>query len=130
MKDETIKRLESLGYSFEEKKDGWVVGFIIDKVSNLIKNEINQSEIPKDLYQVFGDMVCGEFLKAAKASGNLEGFSVDLDSAVLKQKSQGDTAFTFATDKINSAEERLDAVIEHLLNYGKPQLLAFRRFNW
>ena len=130
MRDDIILRLASLGYTFDEGKDGWVIGFIIDKVTNLIKNETNQSEIPEGLYQIAVDMACGEFLKAKKASGDLGGFIVDLNSAALKQKSQGDTSFSFAVDKIQSAEERLDAVIEHLLNYGKPQLLRFRRFVW
>ena len=130
MREDIIKRLASLGYTFNEDKDGWVIGFIIDKVTNLIKNETNQPEIPEGLYQIAVDMACGEFLKAKKASGDLSGFEVDLNSAALKQKAQGDTSFSFAVDKINSAEERLEAVIEHLLNYGKPQLLAFRRFIW
>jgi len=130
VREDIIQRLASLGYTFDEGKDGWVIGFLIDKVTNLIKNETNQTEIPEGLYQIAVDMVCGEFLKAKKASGDLGGFDLDLNSAALKQKSQGDTSFTFAVDKINSAEERLEAVIEHLLNYGKPQLLRFRRFVW
>ena len=130
MREDIIKRLASLGYTFDEEKDGWVIGFIIDKVTNLIKNEANIPEIPEGLHQIAVDMACGEFLKAKKASGDLGGFTVDLNSAALKQKAQGDTSFGFAVDQIKSAEERLEAVIDHLLNYGKPQLLAFRRFAW
>ena len=130
MRDDIILRLASLGYTFDEDKDGWVIGFIIDKVTNQIKNETNLSEIPEGLYQIAVDMACGEFLKAKKASGDLGGFEIDLDSAMLKQKSQGDTSFSFAVDKMQSAEERLDTVIDHLLNYGKPQFLAFRRLKW
>ena len=130
MREDIIKRLASLGYTFNEDKDGWVIGFIIDKVTNLIKNEANIAEIPKGLHQIAVDMACGEFLKAKKASGDLGSFVADLNSAVLKQKSQGDTSFGFAVDKVMSAEERLDAVVDHLLNYGKPQILAFRRFVW
>ena len=130
MRDDIIKRLESLGYIFDEDKDGWVIGFIIEKVTNLIKNECNIAEIPESLHQIAVDMAVGEFLKGKKASGNLDGFVVDLNSAALKQKVQGDTSFTFAVDSVMSEEERLDAVIDHLLNYGKPQLLRFRRFVW
>ena len=130
MREDIILRLASLGYTFDGEKDGWVIGFIIDKVTNTIKNETNLSEIPEGLYQIAVDMACGEFLKAKKASGDLGGFEINLDSAMLKQKSQGDTSFSFAVDKMQSAEERLDAVINHLLNYGKPQFLAFRRFKW
>ena len=130
MREDIIQRLASLGYTFDEGKDGWVIGFLIDKVNNLIKSETNQTEIPEGLYQIAVDMVCGEFLKAKKASGDLGGFSVDLNSAALKQKSQGDTSFTFAVDKTQSAEERLEVVIDHLLNYGKSQFLRFRRLVW
>jgi len=130
VREDIILRLASLGYTFDGEKDGWVIGFIIDKVTNTIKNETNLSEIPEGLYQIAVDMACGEFLKAKKASGDLGGFEINLDSAMLKQKSQGDTSFSFAVDKMQSAEERLDAVINHLLNYGKPQFLAFRRFKW
>ena len=130
MREDIIKRLASLGYTFDEGKDGWVISFLIDKVTNLIKNETNLTEIPEGLYQIAVDMVCGEFLKAKKASGDLGGFDVDLDTALLQKKYQGDTSFTFAVDKINSAEERLDYLIHHLLNYGKLHFSHFRRFRW
>ena len=35
MREDIIKRLASLGYAFDEGKDGWVIGFLIDKVNNL-----------------------------------------------------------------------------------------------
>jgi len=130
VRDDVIKRLTSLGYTFNEAKDGWVIGFVIDKVTNLIKNECNISEIPDGLYQIAVDMVCGEFLKAKKASGDLGGFAAELNSAALQKESQGDTSFSWAVDKTQSAEERLDSLIAHLLNYGKPQLLRFRRLIW
>jgi len=130
VREDIIERLASLGYTFDEGKDGWVIGFLIEKVTNTIKNKTNLSEIPEGLYQVVVDMVCGEFLKAKKASGDLNGFAANLDVVALKQKSQGDTSVSFAVDKTMSAEERLEAVIDHLLNYGKPQFLRFRRFVW
>ena len=130
MRDDIILRLASLGYTFNEEKDGWVIGFIIDKVTNQIKNETNLTQIPEGLYQIAVDMVCGEFLKAKKASGDLDNFDVDLNVALLSKETQGDTSFSWAIDKTLSAEERLNYLIDHLLNYGKPQFLAFRRFKW
>ena len=82
------------------------------------------------MYQIAIDMACGEFLKAKIASGDLNGFIVDLNTMGLSKESQGDTSFSWATDKTLSEEERLNYLIEHLLNYGKPQFLAFRRFKW
>jgi len=130
MKEDIIKRLASLGYTFNEDKDYWVIEFLIEKVTNTIKNETNQSEIPEALYQVAIDMVCGEFLKTKKASGELSGFVIDVNALTLKQKSQGDTSVSFAADKTMSAEERLNAAIDHLINYGKPQFLRWRRLVW
>ena len=130
MREDIIKRLDSLGYTFDEGKDGWVIGFIIDKVTNTIKNETNLTEIPEGLYQIAVDMACAEFLIAKKASGDLEGFNVNFAVAMLQKESQGDTSFTWAVDKTLSDEERLDFLIKHMLNYGKPQFLAFRRFKW
>ena len=130
MREDIIKRLEWLGYSFSEDKDGWILEFVIDKVTNTIKNETNLAEIPQGLHQITVDMTCAEFLKAKKASGDLDGFIVDLNETMLSKESQGDTSFSWGTDKVMSSEERLNYIIEHLLNYGKPQFLAFRRFRW
>ncbi|MCL2357105.1 MAG: hypothetical protein FWC70_08115 [Defluviitaleaceae bacterium] len=130
MRKDIILRLASLGYTFDTDKDGWVIGFVIDKVTNTIRNETNLSEIPEGLYQIAVDMACAEFLKAKKASGDLNGFVVDLNEVLLNKESQGDTSFSWGTDKVMSAEERLNALIEHLLNYGKPQFSAFRRLKW
>lgn len=129
-KTKIMEKLNVLGYMFDEDKDGWAVAFLIDKVTNYIKNECNISKIPKELDFVAIDMVCGEFLQVKKASGQLEGFKIDLDAAILRQVSEGDTNVQFSTDKIQSNEERLEAVIYHLLNHGKYQLLKFRKFTW
>ena len=125
-----IDRLKSLGYELDEEKDGWVVTFLIDKVINTIRNECNVSVIPDGLMQVAVDMVCGEFLKGKKASGQLSGFEVDLNSATLKQTSSGDTSVTFAVDGLQSNEQRLDYLIEHLMNYGRAQFITYRRLKW
>lgn len=125
-----IKRLASFGYTFNADKDTWVVNFLMDKVTNQIRNEANIAEIPEDLYHVAVDLVVGEFIKMKKGSGDLDGFEVDLNVVALKSKSQGDTSFSFATDKVMSAEERLDLLIEHLLTHGNTQILRFRRFVW
>ena len=129
MKNDIINRLDSLSYTVKER-DNWLIGFIIDKVTNTIKNKTNTKEIPAGLRQIAIDMACGEFLKSKKASGDLDGFNIDIDAVMLSKQSQGDTSVSFAVDKTQSAEERLDALIEHLLNYGKSELMRFRRFIW
>ena len=124
-----IKRLASLGYVFDSADD-WVLNFIVDKVTNTIKNECNVIEIPDGLHQIAVDMVCGEFLMMKKGSGQLDGFEVDLDSAALKQIQEGDTSVSFAIEAVASPEKRLDALISYLMNYGRSQFITYRRLKW
>ena len=123
-----IDRLKSLGFVADDN-DEWGLTFIIDKVTNHIKNECNVSAIPEELREIAIDMACGEFLMVKKASGRLDGFEVNLNALMVKTVAEGDTSVTHAVDKTLSPEERLDAVIGHLLNQ-KPQLLAFRKLRW
>jgi hypothetical protein len=104
--------------------------FVIDKVANTIKNACNVSNIPEGLYQVAVDMVCGEFLLAKKGSGELQGFEMDLAQAVLKQVQEGDTNVTFGVESSLSPEQRLNAAIDYLINYGKNQFVTYRRLKW
>lgn len=128
--DDVVKRLEMFGYSIDLAADEWALNFAFEKVQNYIFNTCNISEIPEELTHVAVDMTCGEFLLVKKNSGQLDGFEVDLDSVALKSKSQGDTSFSFAADKTMSVEERIDALIAHLLDYSNPELVQFRRLKW
>ena len=130
MYEDVKKRLESLGYAFDDVADKWMVEFIIDKVTNTIKNECNVTAIPEGLNQVAVDMVCGEFLLAKKGSGQLDGFNVDLNSAGLKQTQSGDTNVVFAVDNLQSNEQRLDFLIKYLMNIDRAQFATYRRLKW
>lgn len=123
------KRLESLGYTLNDS-DKWMIEFMLEKVTNTIKNDCNVSAIPEGLHQIAVDMVCGEFLFAKKQSGQLGGFNVELSSAILKQTQSGDTNVVFAFDGIQTPEQRLDAVIKYLMNYGRGQFASYRRLKW
>jgi hypothetical protein len=127
--DDVISRLQSLGYTVQES-DSWAITFVIDKVVNTIKNACNVKTIPEGLYQVAVDMVCGEFLLAKKGSGALQGFEMDLAQAVLKQVQEGDTNVTFGVESSLSPEQRLNAAIDYLINYGKNQFVTYRRLKW
>ena len=119
-------KLHMLGYTVTAD-DEVVIRFAISKILRDIKNFCQRSDIPNVLYYVVVDKVAGEFLKAKKASGQLEGFSVDLNAVMLSKWSQGDTSLSYAVDKTKSKEERLDALIEALTDIDK-KLLPFRRF--
>lgn len=127
MYGDIVKRLESFGYAVATA-DEWALRYLIEKVTNTVKNECNVSEIPDGLHQVAVDMACGEFLMAKKGTGQLAGF--DLDAAV-KQIHEGDTSVTFAFGEGSTTpEQRLDNLITRLMSYGKPQFAAYRRLRW
>lgn len=130
MYSKVVSRLESFGY---ELVDGDLasIRFCMDKVENLIKNDCNITDIPAGLAPVAVDMVAGEFLQAKKtfAPDTLTG--LDLDGYAVKQIQAGDTNTTFATgDGTQTDEQRLDALILHLLNDGRGQFACYRRLRW
>ena len=127
--DEVELRLQSLGYALQES-DPWAVCFAIQSAAGRIKDGCNTAAVPAGLAQVAVNMACGEFLLAKKAGGELEGFSIDLNSAALKQLQEGDTSASFATDGMKSPEQRLDAIIDYLINSGKARFGAYRRLKW
>lgn len=127
MLEDVTKRLASFGYEVTEA-DAWVLGFIIQKVENYIKDNCNVDVVPEGLHQIAVDMVVGEFLLGKKSTGQLEGF--DLEAAV-KQIHEGDTSVTFAIgDGSKTPEERLDELILYLMNYGKGKFAAYRCIKW
>lgn len=127
MIDDVIARLASFGY-IVASNDFLLIEFLIPKVENRIKNNCNIDIIPDGLHDIAVDMVVGEFLFTKKSIGRLEGF--DLDIAV-KQISEGDTSVTFAIGEGSStSEQRLDRLIDYLLNSGKDELIAYRCIKW
>ena len=123
MYSDIIARLESLGYLVHEG-DELTLKFLIGKVTQTIKNECNVSAIPKGLWYIAVDMVCGEFLMMKKGSGQLNGLDVD---AAVRQIQEGDTSVTYA---IPDEQITLDWLIKHLMTDGQEQFLKFRRLAW
>lgn len=129
MLGDVTKRLASFGYTVTDA-DGWVLGFIIGKVENHIKNDCNIQTIPDGLHQIAVDMVVGEFLLGKKATDSDSLTGLDLDAAV-KQIQEGDTSVTFAIGEGSSTpEQRLDSLIGYLMNYGHGQFTTYRCMTW
>lgn len=127
---ERIKeRLQSLGYTVKDSDD-IAINFAIQKVENTIKNDCNVSAIPDGLIHVAINMVVGEFLMSKKtfAPNDLLNFNLD---AAIKQIQEGDTNISFAVGEGSKTDEqRLDSFIDYLLNYGRDEFIAYRRFRW
>ena len=123
------ERLKSFGYEVKAD-DEFALTFCVEKVRNIIKNEINWIDVPEDLGHIAIDMAVGEFLLSKKtfAPDDLTGF--DLDYAV-KQIQTGDTNTVFATGTASmTPEQRLTSFINYLLSYGKAEFNSFRRIRW
>ena len=133
MKIETIKsRLESLGYTYDETKDEFVIKeFLMPKVKNHILSMTNQSAIPKELQKIAVDRVCGEFLLAKKNSGEL----VIEPAAVTKELSsitEGKFTLNYAVNasSTQSLDQKLDMLIDYLINSGEGDILCYRKLKW
>lgn len=127
MLEDVTKRLASFGYEVTEA-DTWVLGFIIQKVENYIKDNCNVDVVPEGLHQIAVDMAVGEFLLGKKSTGQLTGFNLE---AAIKQIQEGDTTVTFAYgDGDSTPEKRLDGLISYLMTYGKGKFAAYRCIKW
>lgn len=120
MENAIINRLASLGYEYTQSDD-WIIGFLIDKVTNHICNNCNVSEIPEGLKEKAVDLVCGEFLKGKYSQGQL-----DITGAVSSIK-EGDTQVNFASGK--TPEEGylnyIDTMANDVIDFAR-----YRKMNW
>ncbi|MDU1041591.1 MAG: hypothetical protein E7A47_01185 [Clostridiales bacterium] len=126
---ETLKeRLKAFNYTAKVEDDS-ALAFCLGKVKDYILNDINHRELPEGLYRIAIDMAVGEFLlnKKTFVPSDLEGLSFELPA---KEISEGDTRVSFDTSGNPSTEQKLTALIQYLLSYGKSQLACFRRFRW
>lgn len=120
------ERLASIGYKATEGDDV-AIEFAIGKVESYIKNECNIAEVPDGLYHVAVDMVCGEILKAKKATGQLNIGDLDLTGAITSVK-EGDTQVNF--DANSSISNQVDLLIDSLINGAKGELICYRKIRW
>ena len=126
MREQVIAMLTALGVT--RAADDSLLGIVISNVQWRVKNETNLKEIPEGLESVAVYMAVGEYLNMKKVSGQLEGF--DLEAAV-KQIQEGDTNTVFAIGDGNSTpEQRLDSLINYLINGRTREFYRYRRLVW
>lgn len=129
MIEKAKERLQSFGYEWKNGDEA-ILTFSVQKTENIIKNECNISSVPEGLINIAIDMAVGEFLMAKKAFAPNDITGLDLSTAV-KQIQEGDTSVTFAAGEGSlTAEQRLDNLINYLLNYGKGKFVHYRRLLW
>lgn len=131
MYDKVAELLSAIGYETLSDNDVMLLNFVISKVENDIRNNINQKEVPQELEYVFACRVAGEFLTHKKTFAPDDLAMLDLSGAAVKQIQAGDTNFVIATGEgAETDESRLSSFIKHMLNYGADQFSAFRRIRW
>lgn len=123
------ERLECFGYKASDE-DNALLELCRERVESGIRNFCNipeNEDLPRELYSVIADRVCGEFLFAKRNSGQLR-LNEQALSAAVKQIVEGDVSVTFADG--SSDGERLDGLINRLINSGEKELVRFRRIRW
>ena len=127
MRDKAVAMLTALGVA--GAADDPLLDIVLNNVQWRIKNLSNLSEIPEGLVSVAVYMAVGEYLNMKKCSGQLEGF--DLDAAAVKSIQEGDTNITFALGEGSSTpEQRLNSLIDYLINGRIGEIYRYRRLVW
>lgn len=127
MRDKAVAMLTALGVA--GAADDPLLDIALNNVQWRIKNLTNLSEIPEGLESLAVSMVVGEYLNMKKCSGQLEGF--DLDAAAVKSIQEGDTNITFALGEGSSTpEQRLNSLIDYLINGRIGEIYRYRRLVW
>ena len=127
IKDNVKNLLTGLGYSLSVI-DEFLLDFTISKVTEDIKNYLGIGEIPEGLTYVLVYRVAGEFLMQVKNSGLLTSDNLDLNNKIVTSISMGDTSTSFS-DK-NSAETRINSLIEYLSTTGQDTIDSYRQIKW
>lgn len=127
MRDKAVAMLTALGVA--GAADDSLLDIALNNVQWRIKNLSNLSEIPEGLESLAVSMAVGEYLNMKKCSGQLEGF--DLDAAAMKSIQEGDTNITFALGEGSSTpEQRLNSLIDYLINGRIGEIYRYRRLVW
>ena len=126
MRDDVISMLGAFGVVVTV--DDPLLDILLKNVQQRIMNKINCSTIPEGLEGVAVYMAVGEYLNTKKAIGQLTGFDLD---AAIKQIQEGDTNTVFAVGEGSlTPEQRLNALIDYLINGRSDELYRFRKMVW
>ncbi len=127
MREKVVVMLTALGVA--GAADDPLLDIVLNNVQWRIKNLSNLSEIPEGLESLAVSMAVGEYLNMKKCSGQLERF--DLDAAAVKSIQEGDTNITFALGEGSSTpEQRLNSLIDYLINGRIGEIYRYRRLVW
>ncbi len=126
MRDQVISMLTALGVTGATTDP--LLDILLQTVQQRILNKTNQSVIPEGLESVAVYMAVGEYLNMKKTVGQLTGFDLD---AAIKQIQEGDTNTVFAIGEGSlTPEQRLNGLIDYLINGRSDELYRYRKLVW
>lgn len=126
MRDQVISMLTALGVTGAATDP--LLDILLQNVQQRILNKTNQSVIPEGLKSVAVYMAVGEYLNMKKTVGQLTGFDLD---AAIKQIQEGDTNTVFAIGEGSlTPEQRLNGLIDYLINGRSDELYRYRKLVW
>lgn len=126
MRDQVISMLTALGVTGAATDP--LLDILLQNVQQRILNKTNQSVIPEGLESVAVYMAVGEYLNMKKTVGQLTGFDLD---ATIKQIQEGDTNTVFAIGEGSlTPEQRLNGLIDYLINGRSDELYRYRKLVW
>ncbi|MEK3974740.1 hypothetical protein [Psychrobacillus sp. FSL K6-1267] len=108
--------------------DDMMLTFIIEKVTNHIKNQTNLYSIPDGLREIAIDMVVGEFLYTKKSMGLLNIDSLNFE-VMVKQVQDGDTNTVFAVEEGMSLENQFNHFLSYL-QHPNADFAKYRVLTW
>lgn len=104
---------------------------IAEAVTESMKNRTNQRRLPKELTMAGAYRIAGQYLKLQKNSGKLTELNGASFESAVKQIQEGDTNVVFGIGSGDmTPEQRLEALISWMLDYGKEELFRHRRLVW
>ena len=111
--------------------DDALIQHVIDKVTQHIKNETNQPQVPSGAYEVAIDMICGEFLQLKYAMGQLDIGTIEINGAAVASVKDGDTDVKYS-DGAGSGGTPLSRFNSWLSSLGHPEYDwgIWRRLRW
>jgi len=128
MLDDAIALLDALGVT--GARNDPLLLYIVNSVTERVKNETNQPEVPTGLQHMAAELAAGEYLAFKKNAGQLDIDGLNLEAAV-KQIQEGDTNTVFAIgDGSTTPEQRLDALISRLTRDRSHEFIRYRRLTW
>jgi len=126
LRDKAVAMLTALGVA--GAADDPLLDILLQNVQQRILNKTNQSVIPEGLESVAVYMAVGEYLNMKKTVGQLTGFDLD---AAIKQIQEGDTNTVFAIGEGSlTPEQRLNGLIDYLINGRSDELYRYRKLVW